>query len=166
VLKRPELAALIGNVAANWVLVEEGMVTLYMLVMGKTLPNNPGWAPPTHPVARQIFDVVESISARVKLLDELCRWYASVEEAAEFSAMAPEIRKVAGARAEIVHAAWAIADELPNSLVLRPMFGKTMVWDRRDFENVSERILAIHRRLEALTHSFYQRQDRMQEPER
>lgn len=50
-LSRPGLAALLGNVAAEWSHLERRMTFLYGYLMGFYLPRPPEFQPPTHPVA-------------------------------------------------------------------------------------------------------------------
>lgn len=161
VLERPELAAHIGNVVANWVLLEGDLTDFYAFLMGTYLPNEAGWAPPTHPVASQVFAVVQSFNARLKLVDELCQWRGGKEEAEAFSELVPRIRHVAGARATVAHAQWMISDRHPRALILRRR--PPQVWVKRDFENVSRRILETRASLNRIIQSFYERHDRMRE---
>jgi len=74
ILKRPELAALIGTACSDWAYVEESLAMFYGHLMGVYLEHPPGFEPPSHPVARQIFDEIQTIHSRVQLVKKLVDW--------------------------------------------------------------------------------------------
>jgi hypothetical protein len=76
VLQRQNLAAQAINVCANWALVERDLMELYSMLMGTYLFTFPGFEPPNHPVAYQVFDTLNNLQARMDLLLELCKWRA------------------------------------------------------------------------------------------
>src|SRR6476660_7367960 len=108
-LARPELAAEIGNVCANWNLVDQDLMFLYALLMGDYLPKMPGFSPPTHPVAYQVFDALNTLNPRLDLLEKLLSWRAAEDDVKLFrEKIRPELRKRFAERSEIVHGNWGI----------------------------------------------------------
>lgn len=101
ILQRPELAAQIGNVAVNWHQIEHTLASLYSLLMGDYLerePNlDPAWrsSPPSHPVAFQIFEEVQTLHTRLSFVSALCEWKCKEEQKATFGKLVARIRKVA-----------------------------------------------------------------------
>lgn len=162
ILERPELAAQIGNVCANWTLVENAMMSLYGLLMGMYLPkhNVPGfeWMPPTHPVAYQVFDALNALAPRLDLLLRLCRWKALPEEAEYLErTLAPIVRKRFSERSIIAHGLWGICDEYQDALILQRTFGGNQIWQKSDFEQTSERILELLKQMHGLMGAIYER---------
>ena len=116
ILERPELAALVGNVCANWSLIENDMVLLYGLLMGTYLPRAeiPGmeFGPPTHPVAYQVFDALIAFPQRLSLLQHLARWRALPEEAQQLDGpLGRRIRDRYRDRSKVAHAQWGICND-------------------------------------------------------
>lgn len=145
VLERPELAAQIGSICANWNLIERDMLALYAQLMGIGLPKLPGFFPPTHPVAYQIFDALNSLHARMDLLARLCKSYSLPDESKYFEdKLRPRMRKRFGERSVIAHGNWGICKDYPDALVLMPIFGEMQIYKLHDLEQVSERILKLH----------------------
>ncbi len=67
-LKRPELAALIGSICSDWAYLESSLGMFYGHLMGVYLEPTPGYEPPSHPVAYQIFDEIQTIYSRIQLV--------------------------------------------------------------------------------------------------
>jgi hypothetical protein len=156
-LRRRELAAEIGNVCANWNLIEHDLMSLYALLMGDYLPNLHGFAPPTHPVAYQVFDALNAFNPRVDLLEKLLVWRASEGQVKQFrETIRPTLRKRFAERSEIVHGIWGTCDEYPDGLILIPTYGHQMNWVKRDFQEVSRRILDQQKLMGALLRQLYE----------
>lgn len=152
ILKRPEQAAHMGNVCANWSLIEGDMVSLYALLMGTYLPSVAGFSPPAHPVAYQVFDSLNALGPRLDLLNRLCRWRAQEAEADHLQqVLSPFIRKRYAERSRVAHGQWGICEEYPDALMLMQTFGATQIWKQHDFEELSERIVDLHMQLLAFT---------------
>ena len=47
---------------------------LYAFLMGVYLPRQPGFEPPSDPVAFQVFDTLETLHLRLELLRKLAEW--------------------------------------------------------------------------------------------
>jgi hypothetical protein len=156
-LRRPELAAEIGNVSANWNLIEHDLMNLYALLMGDYLSNQHGFAPPNHPVAYQVFDALNAFNPRVDLLEKLLVWRASEAQVKQFrDTIRATLRKRFAERSEIVHGIWGTCDEYPDALILIPTYGHQMIWVKRDFQEVSRRILDQRKLMNALFGQLYE----------
>lgn len=152
-LQRPALAAQMGNIVANWVVVEDQLMSFYELLMGAYIDIKPGFAPPTHPVARQVFSVLESFNAKLSLVDELCKWVAS-DQAPAFAEFRDTIRSVGRGRHLVAHGLWYVCDAHPDDLILRT----TDRWVRytlMDFETINRRILDCRQELSQITMQYY-----------
>ena len=160
VLKYPDLAAEIGNVCANWNLVEHMLTSLYALLMGDYLPKSPEDFPPTHPVAYQVFDSLNAFNPRVDLLDKLLASRASDIEIKHFrEVIRPGLRKRFAERSLVAHGIWGSCDDHPDALILVPLLGEQMIWKKTDFQNVSCRILKDLKLLSALASALYAQRD-------
>jgi hypothetical protein len=162
ILKRPELAVQIGNVIANWSYVEGTLMHFYALLLGDYLdssPNMPGFvAPPSHPVAFQIFDEVNTLQTRLNLLTAICSWRLLEHEFKLFrDELAPEIRRRAQERNAIVHGEWSVSGDYPDGLILSQIYGHSQLWKKADFEEVSKRIIELKAKLDAFHHEAYRR---------
>lgn len=160
VLERPELALAIGNVCANWNLIDHKLMVLYALLMGDYLPKAPGFSPPTHPVAYQVFDALNAFNPRVDLLEKLLAWCASDAEVKHFrEVIRPGLRKRFAERSVVAHGIWGTCDAYPDALILAPTYGDRMIWKKSDFQDVSGRIIEEYRRLESLVTSLYEQRN-------
>ncbi len=159
VLKRPDLAAAIANVCANWSLVENHVISIYAFLMGDYLPRVPGYAPPTHPVARQVMDALNAFNPKLELLCKLLDW-REPELSQQFrEGNAMRLRKRYNERSEVAHGTWAVCDDYPDALILAPTFGAMMIYKIRDFDAISERILEEVRALGELTSHIYKKRE-------
>ncbi|MEH6697366.1 MAG: hypothetical protein V7672_01570 [Brevundimonas sp.] len=154
-LERPALAAQMGNIVANWVLIEDDLMILYGFLMGVYIDLKPGFAPPTHPVARQIFSVVESFNARLELVEELCKWVAS-DELESFSCFRKSVRRVSSGRNLVAHGNWRLCAKYPDDLILEPPFGHSIRYTLGDFRDINVRILEARKELRQIIQRFYQ----------
>jgi hypothetical protein len=145
-LQRPALAAMAGNVCANFALVEGRLVGLYALLLGMTLefkPVAPG-APMIHAVAFQIFDALNSVKARLDLLQGAFDSYGTIEEAKHFrDKLSPEVMKCFNQRSIIAHGEWCVHPDYPDALILNRLQDVQQIWNRKDFEVISGRIVDL-----------------------
>lgn len=143
ILQRPGLAALLGDIAAEWALLEGRVMNLYGYLMGVYLPRMPGFEPPVHPVALQVFDTLETLRLRNNLLQKLGDWVlkndALVRELK--GTMVSSIKDAAKLRNTMLHAKWGIAPEYPDALILLPTFGRQMASKEADFQEAIDRIV-------------------------
>ena len=160
VLQRPELAVLIGAIAAEWSLVEFHHAELYALLIGSRLPAIPfddrksmasiSLIPPSAPIfaplddlAIQIFERIPPVQQRIKLVEDL----ADRQLAQHADALAKlknvihdKILKTSTRRNDIVHGLWGVASAYPNELLLIEPFKPKMVYGKSDFQEVLDRI--------------------------
>lgn len=143
VLQRPSLAALLGAVAAEWASLESWVMHLYGFLMGVYLPRVPGFEPPIHPVALQVFDTLETQRLRLELLRKLANWV--IKDADLLSELdevvLDSLRKAAKLRNTLVHGQWGIATEYPNALILLPTFGHQLAYQESDFNEAIDKII-------------------------
>lgn len=139
--QRPELAALIGCACADWAYIESSLIWFYGLLMGVYLPKHPEFEPPTHPVARQVLDELQSIHAKVNLVKRLAEWVIK-DEAQKKNALfvLDKLRKAGEGRNLVAHGAWGICESEPEALILIPTFGHQIIYKKRDFELILEKI--------------------------
>lgn len=161
-MKRPMLAAYIGNVVANWQTVERELLSLYALLMGdyvnpsKFTETGEPFQPPTHPLAYQIFDQFNTLQLRLNLVASLCQWRVTPERYEYFDQkLKPEIRKRAKERNAIVHGQWGLSDDHEDGLILMQIYGHPQIWKESDFLAVSQRINATRHLLGQFNHEEY-----------
>lgn len=141
-LERPELATEIGNVCANWNLVDHVLMTFYAFLMGDYMPQKNEHMPQPHPVAYQIFDSLNAFGPRLELLEKLIVWRAPDDEVSHFrEQIKPKLRKRFSERSTIAHGIWGICEAYPDALILSPTYGDQMIWKKKDFRDVSQRIV-------------------------
>lgn len=141
ILKKPELASLIGCICSDWSHVESSIETFYSFLMGIYLPKNPGFEPPTHPVARQVMDELVSIHAKINLLERLASWVIQDEE--QLKDAKQVLTKTRGSgkeRNKVAHGIWGVCESEPDALILMPVFGDKMIYKKQDFEKILESI--------------------------
>ena len=157
ILKRPELAALIGSACSDWAYVEESLGMFYGHLMGVYLESSPGFEPPSHPVARQIFDEVQTIHSRVQLVKKLADWVIKDDQQrADVQTVLEKLRKAGKGRNKLAHAVWGICDSEPDALILLPTFGHKLIYKKEDFEVILEQIRTAKGELGRVHHKFYQ----------
>lgn len=144
VLQRPALAALLGNMVAEWGLMENRLIHFYAYLMGRYLPRpDPGFAAPIHPVALQVFEEVDTVHKRLVLIERLFKWVVKDQAlAGELADVIRTVREASGRRNDYVHGHWGIADEYPDALILSPVFGRTMAYKEADFNEVIDLIVS------------------------
>lgn len=148
-LQRPQLAALLGVVASEWAFLENRITHLYAYLMGTYLPRTPGYHSPTHPVALQVFDTLETQRLRSDLLRKLTKWVVKDPNLITMlgDKVLPAVQKSAKLRNTLVHGHWGVSDEYPDELILMPTFGKKLVYGEADFEEAVTRIIDACRQL-------------------
>jgi hypothetical protein len=140
-LKRPELAALIGGICSDWAYLESLLCDFYRNLMGVYLEPTPGYEPPFHPVASQIFDEIQTIHSRVQLVRKLAEWVIKDEKQRNDTlAVLEKLKKAGKGRNTVVHAVWGICDSEPDALILLPTFGHKLIYKKQDFEIIIEQI--------------------------
>lgn len=146
---RPEAAAALGNALAAWNHFERDLVITYSIAMGFYLPGIKGWSPTTHPLAFQIFDTLAGLGARLDLL-ERCVDLVAKPAAPQLAALRPEIRRIAGKRAEIAHAWWGVNERYPKDLIMIPQFGDMTRWTPKDFDTRAQMFIDLRTKWRAI----------------
>jgi len=156
-LKRPELAALIGCACAEWAYVEASIGMFYGHLMGIYLPSNPEFEPPSHPVAIQVMDELQSIHAKINLVKKLAAWVIKDEaKSKDALAVLDKLRKAGEGRNKVAHGVWGICESEPDALILLPAFGHQMIYKKHDFELILNNIRKSNSELGRIHHEFYQ----------
>lgn len=155
ILKRRELAALLGEITNEWSALEADIMYIYAMLMGMFLPREKGERdpmtfrsllndPPVHPVATQVFDTLENLPNRLKLLEKLATWTLRTDQALLErlkETIIPLIKKTSRRRAKFVHAMWGTSDDYPDALILIPAFGKYEAYEASDFNETIDFII-------------------------
>ncbi len=143
-LRRKELAALLGVIASEWASVELAMTYLYATMLGKYLPHNQRKGPPEHPIAFQIFDSLENTHKRLQLLDKLLN--AVVTKKAlrkEFKERTqPLIKKAADRRNSLIHSYWGVNDDYPRGLIRVCINKPRELYEASDFNEAINLIIS------------------------
>lgn len=156
-LQRPNLAAMIGCVCAEWAYVENSLVMFYAHLMGVYLPGHPEFEPPSHPVAFQVLEELQSINAKVNLVKKLADWIIKNEaQKADVLAVLEKLKKSGVGRNLVAHGVWGICESEPDALVLIPIFGQVQIYKIRDFELILEKIQKNKLELDRIHSQFYQ----------
>ncbi len=156
-LQRPELAALIGCACADWAYIESSLTMFYGHLMGVYLPKYSEFEPSFHPVALQVLDELQSIHAKVNLVKKLADWV--VKDAAQKKdvlSVLEKLRKSGEGRNLVAHGVWGVCESEPEALILLPTFGHQMIYKKRDFELILEKIQGAKVELGRIHHEFYQ----------
>jgi hypothetical protein len=125
--------------------------------MGVYLPKHPEFEPPSHPVAFQIFDELQSIHAKVSLVKKLAAWVIKNEaQSKDVSSVLDKLRKAGEGRNKVAHGVWGVCESEPDALILLPTFGHKMVYKKQDFELILEKIQKAKAELGRIHSEFYQ----------
>lgn len=156
-LQRPELAALIGCICADWAYVEDSLAAFYGHLMGVYLPEYPGFEPPSHPVALQVMDELQSVHAKVSLVKKLAGWIIKDENLKlETFSVLDKLRKAGEGRNMVAHGVWGICKTEPDALILISRVKGELVYKKQDFERVLEGIHKARSALGRVHNDFYQ----------
>ena len=136
ILRRPELAKLLGVLASEWANAEMGLSFLFATLLGKYLPHNQRKGPPIHPAGMQIFDAIESLNKRLQLIQDLVDTLLTKKSLVrEFKKdIVLLVRKAGGRRNEFIHAYWGVNDEkYPHALMRARGIGDFLIYEESDF---------------------------------
>lgn len=138
---RPVAAAALANAIAVWNLFEWDLTISYSIAMGFYLPGYKGWEPPNHPMAYDIMETITSLIGRLDLM-EVALERVAPSLVADFVAMRPEIRKLAGKRAELAHGRWGINSLFPDDIIKENENG-FFRWNAKDFQQRANAFFAL-----------------------
>jgi hypothetical protein len=157
-LERPELAALVGSICADWTSVENGLASFYGHLMGVYLPSDPEYEPAFHPIALQVFDEVQTIHSRVQLVKKLAEWVIKDDDLKKDTLSVLDKTKNAGkGRNTVAHAVWGICKEEPEALIMTPNFGHNLIYKKHDFETIAASIKDSKSEIGRVHHEFYKK---------
>lgn len=151
-LARPKLAAFVGAIASEWTQVEQNLAALLAGAFGTTTRNADGaFSINNNWLGQAAISKSETIRVRLKILDatlgELLRG-TSVEEG--WTAIRNELTSRSKERNKIVHAVWALADELPDDLLMVEASGRLLRYRGADFQDALNRISDLRSRCHEL----------------
>lgn len=156
-LKRPELAALIGCVCADWAYIESSLTMFYGHLMGVYLPKHPEFEPPTHPVALQVLGEIQSIRSKVSLVKKLADWIIKDEvQKKDVLSVLDRVQRAGEGRNLVAHGVWGVCESEPEALILMPTFGHLMIYKKQDFELILQKIQGVKAELGRIHSEFYQ----------
>lgn len=162
-LNRPNLAALIGCIVAEWAQVEDSLAACYGYLLssgwrgptgvritqdaigtdGKTISVNLVNLADLAP-AHQVFEILESIRTKMELLERLTETQAPDLLAHWRLTVSPKIRVASKARNAVAHSRWAIRSDIPDALLMMPSsldpFGDILAYRESDFEESRKKI--------------------------
>lgn len=144
-LRRPELAALLGVVASEWSSLESDMTFLYGALLGKAIPHNQADSPAIHPVGFQIFETLVTHETRLKLIENLAHLLIKDSDILNdlTSNLLPTLRQASRKRNNLLHAYWGINDEeYPNALMKILSPGKFEIYEKSDFDEAIDYIIS------------------------
>ncbi len=159
VLHRRELAEWIGNICANWTNIETILSQIYATLLGDDLPKPPlVVAPIAHPVGHMIFSSLNSLNAKLDLLESLIEYREGKETRISFNkTLRPKIAKASKQRNDVIHSQWALSNQYPDALIAIHPSKKAMLYKPKDFEEISTRILELQTPLWDFYHQLYEK---------
>jgi len=86
----------------------------YGYLMGVYLEPSPGYEPPSHPVARQVFDEVHTIHSRVQLVKKLADW--DDQQKKDVLGVLEKVKNAGKSRNKVVHGVWGVCESEPDTL--------------------------------------------------
>lgn len=138
ILERPKLAELLGDVGAEWAVVEFHLARIYGHLLGARLPNivvPPLRGLPHDLVAYEIFEEVRSIDARLNLIRQ--RAAVVIKDPKVLDALEQALklaRKRSTTRITYAHSRWGVVDTEKDALVCLAPHGR----DRNRFHRESD----------------------------
>lgn len=108
---RPEIAAALGSLCAEWSRTEMCLAYFFALLMGAE------WGAQDEPAA---FERITNFNDKCKIIEMLSRRNPKVDKATheDVKDTLHELQDLAGKRAGYVHGRWGVADAYPGHLIL------------------------------------------------
>lgn len=132
-LERPRMAALLGTISSETGQIDRMLLSLF----GSLLSGGPI----IDSTAPMVFDAVPALTTRLALIHEAIYRRKGKDSAEEFSLIAKQIRKVAIERNKLVHAAWNLAKEYPDDLIMTVPDLPSIRYTEKDFQQTLDRII-------------------------
>ena len=144
-LQRPELAAHIAAIAAQWTSVEERMAELLSAAFGHSTKDDLG----AHSISRNWVALTairetETNRVRLKIIDATLGAILKDRAAdlfAEWEEIRDELNKRGRERNKVVHGNWSLSDEYPDDLILETPRGARFRYTLKDFQDILDRIV-------------------------
>jgi hypothetical protein len=134
--ERPEHAARIGLIAAEWGALEQNLVNVFKF---------PNFIIPIPLFGGSIITAmraIESLAGRLDIIEDLMRPLAAPELMQFwFNNLRPELRQRARERNRVIHGHWGVSARFPNDLILHDHEGKHLRYSFRDLEDIADRII-------------------------
>lgn len=142
VLERPDLAALLGAIAAEWGYIDRALVSIYEIALGDHEPFGHG----VNAVHQEVFETLIAINTRLEIISRVLKARVPEPVPSRFSDLCIVLRARAGERARYVHANWSISEDFPDDLIVTGRDGNFR-YQRHDFEQVLERTVDIRTKI-------------------
>jgi hypothetical protein len=145
VLERPELAAGIGLVAAEWGALEEHLLT--MCTFNIFTWDAAGVA--AKEMTEFVLSQIDSLRARLDLVESILEKRLPAAFLGEWQKIAREVRKRANERNRVVHGHWHASFYFPNDLILRKFDDDPLRYTVKDFTEIADRIIATSNQVQS-----------------
>lgn len=151
VMKRPECAARIAFIASCSAALENALVDLAAMASATDLkvldvtggPGAFGMSGTENAVARAILSTLTSMRARLDAIEALIE-VSSPMFATDFEQLGRRVMRVTKRRNEVVHAVWAVLDDLPDSLLLPTERPSVFIrYTLKDFDQIAAAIIEV-----------------------
>ncbi|MEP3279380.1 MAG: hypothetical protein ABJN26_25450 [Stappiaceae bacterium] len=115
VLERPQLAALLGAITAEWGTIENLVADIFNIVsLSKPIPIA---ARSKSELANLIFSHFRNFSSQIELIKSVMKLRVDNEVISEFDQLSREIRSRSKMRNDLVHTKWHVSDDYPEDLI-------------------------------------------------
>ena len=157
-----ESLALIGYIASLCAMLEKRLVYFYATLLGGRHFQKRGVDeygnpifPPLDPVGLQIFSQITQTDMKMKLINELAKWYLKGDDLVEWNKLSKRIKSVIDSRNTVLHAEWGVCEDYPNELILSKIYGDQLRYTHDDFKEIAEDLISVQRDLGAFSYNLY-----------
>lgn len=142
-MKRPEHAARIACIAAEWTQVEKSLALLIGGVFGRSEATiEGGFSIATNFFAQTTILSLETIRQRLKVVDKT---FGALAKGTEFEArwadLSAALNKRSRERNSVIHGNWALSSDYPNDLILIEIDGSSHRYTVRHMDEILDRII-------------------------
>lgn len=115
ILERPELAKLMGAIAAEWGSIDNILASIFNVVtLAKYIPEG---AHSRSELACEIFQNFISIRSRTDLIAQMIKLRLDEDIQKEFASLTKSMTKKIKERNNLVHTEWQVCGDFPNDLI-------------------------------------------------
>lgn len=144
VLERPDLAKLIGAIAAEWGSIDALLESIFNSAsLAKRTPHGQI----DSELATLIFEELTTYRAKTSLIGRILTMRYDSDLLDEFRLIEKSLNKKASERAKIIHASWYICEKYPNDLLSLRSFNDWFLYTEKDFLEALDRAVEVERRL-------------------